>query len=298
LGLYLEKITAKGIGKLDDLRNKILSKFGFKKIWLEKQGKFVELWGEFNAKVLLMREDGTPDVDAKGTPIFRELNADDYSKLGKGKQVGKKTSDGLIVSDDFARRVQKSEKELDELNDALKKGKSEKELRELTKSKGKEFDRDTFLQNHPNSAKTADAIQKRGTLNSNLKNKPSGADWEAHHVIPVEILEATDDAGDIMRQAIDDGFDFNCMHSEVNGSWQQRYSSETRLNKKGEIIASPSGTHASHPAYTEKVKQKLIDLVDKGGFSPKEAAEAVAKEMRNKIGENSTTVINELFKPK
>lgn len=36
---------------------KISTKFGFKKIWLEKHGRFIELWGEFNSRVLLMRED-------------------------------------------------------------------------------------------------------------------------------------------------------------------------------------------------------------------------------------------------
>lgn len=53
VAIYLEKITVKGAHKLDDLRNKILTKFGFKKIWLEKHGEFIELWGEFNSKVLL-----------------------------------------------------------------------------------------------------------------------------------------------------------------------------------------------------------------------------------------------------
>lgn len=57
VAIYLEKIAVKGANKLDDLRNKILTKFGFKKIWLEKHGRFIELWGEFNSRVLLMRED-------------------------------------------------------------------------------------------------------------------------------------------------------------------------------------------------------------------------------------------------
>lgn len=33
---------AKGANKLDDLCNKILTKFGFKKIWLEKQQKHIQ----------------------------------------------------------------------------------------------------------------------------------------------------------------------------------------------------------------------------------------------------------------
>lgn len=257
--------------------------------------------GWFNAKVLLMDENQKAILDADGIPVTRDLTPDEISLFNKKKQIGAKRPDGVIISDEFSRKIKdpiKGKNDLDNFNDALKAGKSEKELRELAISKGEKFDREVFLQNHPNSGKAADAIQKRGTLNSNLKNKPDGADWEAHHLIPVEVLEDAGDAGNIMRQAVEDGFDFNCAHSDVNGSWQQRYSSETRFNKKGEINASPSGTHASHPEYTKEVKKKLEDLVNKGGFSPKEAAEAVAKEMSAKISKNSTTVINELFKPK
>ncbi|SEM94031.1 hypothetical protein SAMN05421856_10952 [Chryseobacterium taichungense] len=103
--IYLEKIAVKGAGKLDDLRNKILTKFGFKKIWLEKHGKFIELWGEFNSKVLLMREDAdgnkSPQLDADGNPMYRELDSADYEILGRDKQVGAEMRDGVVVSNSF-----------------------------------------------------------------------------------------------------------------------------------------------------------------------------------------------------
>jgi hypothetical protein len=119
----MEKITAKGIGKLDDLRNKILTKFGFKKIWLEKRGKFVELLGEFNAKVLLMREDGKPDVDAMGNQKFRDLTAAERKAFGNDKYIGKTTEDGTVVSNAFETRFGRMSAAdkvatLDKLNDA------------------------------------------------------------------------------------------------------------------------------------------------------------------------------------
>ncbi|WP_210150140.1 AHH domain-containing protein [Chryseobacterium scophthalmum] len=290
---------------------KILTKFGFKKIWLEKHGKFMELWGEFNSKVLLMREDAdgnkTVQVDTDGKPMFRDLNSADYKKIGRGKQVGVETTDGLIVSNSYERTLQylkKSDvqtfnKEIEDLEDAIRAGKTESEIREMVKSKGKVFDKEGYLEIYPNSTKAADAIHKRGTLHTNMKgSKPVGADWEAHHLIPVEVLEDTGEAGRIMRQALEDGFDFNCAHSDINGEWAQRYSSETRLNKKGEIAASPSGTHSSHPIYTDKVKERLTNLVNKRGYSPKQAAEKVAQEMRGEINKNPNVIINELFKPK
>ncbi|MFC7348466.1 hypothetical protein ACFQO9_17240 [Chryseobacterium zhengzhouense] len=140
----------------------------------------------------------------------------------------------------------------------------------MVKSKGKVFDKEGYLERYPNSTKAADAIHKRGTLHTNMKgSKPVGADWEAHHLIPVEVLEDPGVAGDIMRQALEDGFDFNCAHSDINGEWAQRYSSETRLNKKGEITASESGTHSSHPEYTKEVKKRLISLLTIQDFHQK-----------------------------
>ena len=283
--------------KLDDLRNKILTKFGFKRLWIEKHGKYTELWGEFNPKVLLMRDDNSIVLNAEGKPISRPLTSTDYELFGKGNKIGNKTPDGIVVSDEFARRLDnpnKSPSAISELEDALKGGNTLSELREIVESKRKVFNRELYLQSYPNSAKTANAIQKRGTLNSNLKNKPQGTDWEAHHLIPVEVLEDTTEAGNIMRQAIDDGFDFNCVSSDTNGIWGQRYSSQTRFNNKGEVIASPSGIHATHPKYTEEVKARLVEYV-KGGETPRKAAEQVAKDMRNEIIKNPTIIINELF---
>ncbi|MFC7348472.1 AHH domain-containing protein [Chryseobacterium zhengzhouense] len=254
-----------------------------------------------------MREDAdgnkTVQVDADGNPMFRDLDAADYKKIGRGKQVGVETTDGLIVSNSYERTlgnlkkndIQTFTKEIEDLEDAIKAGKTESEIREMVKSKGKVFDKEGYLETYPNSTKAADAIHKRGTLHTNMKgSKPVGADWEAHHLIPVEVLEETGEAGQIMRQAVQDGFDFNCASSDVNGVWAQRYSSETRFNKKREITASESGTHSSHPAYTDKVKESLVNYV-KDGLTPKRAAEKVAKEMKNEITRNPSKIINKLF---
>lgn len=93
------------------MSNKILTKFGFKKIWFEKHGKFIELWGEFNSRVLLMREDAdgnkTVQVDADGNPMFRELDSADYEILGRDKQVRAEMHNGVVVSNSFEERFNK-----------------------------------------------------------------------------------------------------------------------------------------------------------------------------------------------
>ena len=100
VAIYLEKITVKGANKLDDLRNKILTKFGFKKIWLEKHGKFIELWGEFNSSVLLMREDAegnkTADViDADSQQLRKDLNSNQLI----GKEVDIHGNKGFVIDE-------------------------------------------------------------------------------------------------------------------------------------------------------------------------------------------------------
>ena len=98
LVITLEKITAKGANKLDDLRNKILTKFGFKRLWIEKHGKYTELWGEFNAKVLLMRE----DVD--NGKVYKVDDIDDVGRVGS--KYGKK---GIVLDETgntFSRNVE------------------------------------------------------------------------------------------------------------------------------------------------------------------------------------------------
>ncbi len=64
--------VGRGTKKLSDLRRKILDRFGFKRLWFEKHGKWLELWGEFNAKILLTREDGTKEsIDVADHPNFK-----------------------------------------------------------------------------------------------------------------------------------------------------------------------------------------------------------------------------------
>ncbi|MFP9115936.1 hypothetical protein ACLI1A_18505 [Flavobacterium sp. RHBU_3] len=96
--LYLEKIAAKGARKFDDLRNKILAKFGFKRIWFERHGRHMQLWGEFNSKVLLM------DEEAEGGADFRELTEAERKLLGRGEQIGQRVDGGVVVSDAFEER--------------------------------------------------------------------------------------------------------------------------------------------------------------------------------------------------
>jgi hypothetical protein len=61
----IETGLGKGVKKLEELREKILRKFGFKRLWLEKHGHRLELWGEFNAKRILTTFDLINKVKAK-----------------------------------------------------------------------------------------------------------------------------------------------------------------------------------------------------------------------------------------
>ncbi|MFK7748315.1 MAG: hypothetical protein AB8B65_07995 [Kordia sp.] len=60
LAIRIQGAVGKGTKKLSNLRQKILDKFKFKRIWLKKSGKWIELWAEFNPDFLLSRTD--PDT--------------------------------------------------------------------------------------------------------------------------------------------------------------------------------------------------------------------------------------------
>jgi len=71
---------------------KILTKFGFKKIWLEKHGKFIQLWGEFNPKVLLMEEGEITSRDLTEEELLEIKNRRLDNKL-----IGEKLDNGGVV---------------------------------------------------------------------------------------------------------------------------------------------------------------------------------------------------------
>jgi hypothetical protein len=57
LAIRIQGMVGKGTKKLSNLRQKILEKFKFKRIWFQKRGKWIELWAEFNPKYMLTRQD-------------------------------------------------------------------------------------------------------------------------------------------------------------------------------------------------------------------------------------------------
>jgi len=68
-----------------------------------------------------MDKEGNAILDDKGNPIFDDLKEADFDKIGKGKQIGHKTPDGVVVSDAFETRFNKmtpdqQKKALEELN--------------------------------------------------------------------------------------------------------------------------------------------------------------------------------------
>lgn len=95
--IRMEQLIGRGLRRLEDLRESILRRFGFKRIWLEKHGHWLQLWGEFNAKVMLARTDA-------------ETNTTTYhieDRVNPGK-VGSKTPDGGIIIDDVGNRFSRN----------------------------------------------------------------------------------------------------------------------------------------------------------------------------------------------
>lgn len=100
LVVFLEKIAVKGANKLDDLRNKILTKFGFKKIWFEKHGRYIELWGDFNPKVLLMREDGEHELHDIPKDKISTHKGETFAEINGQKVKVEKVNNKQIITNE------------------------------------------------------------------------------------------------------------------------------------------------------------------------------------------------------
>lgn len=179
LVVRMQGVAGKGIKRFNKFRDDILDRFGFKRIWVEKHGKYIELWGEFNSKILLMKDDG--DVE----PV--ELSDAQKKHFGKDKQIGQKLDDPnladdvrvdgdhVVVSNSFEERFNRMSaddkaKSLDKLKsddfsvrrqEALKGGRPD--FDETAKIKTKDID--SNLQKPVDSKKIEDAVD------TNLSNR-------------------------------------------------------------------------------------------------------------------------------
>ncbi|MEM6685957.1 MAG: GH-E family nuclease, partial [Bacteroidota bacterium] len=97
LVVRMRGVVGKGTKKLSNLRQRILQKFKFRRIWLERSGRWIQLWGEFNAKVLLAQDDaqGNRVVDVDSSTLRK--NAD--SRQIVGSKVDVDGQQGIVISD-------------------------------------------------------------------------------------------------------------------------------------------------------------------------------------------------------
>ncbi len=108
----------RGARSLQQVRRRILDIFSFKRVWLEKHGRRIEIWGEFNGKVLLSTGE-VVDVDDAGPVGRRGSFADSTGRRRRGvviDKTGNQFSSRLDGLDDAARRQEYLE--LNRLDDA------------------------------------------------------------------------------------------------------------------------------------------------------------------------------------
>lgn len=66
-----KKGWSKGAKTIGELKEKVLKRFAFKRLWIERKGQWMELWGSFNAKTLV----GRSKVPAKKSTGGKQKNA-------------------------------------------------------------------------------------------------------------------------------------------------------------------------------------------------------------------------------
>jgi hypothetical protein len=103
----MEKIIGRGIRKLEELRDAILKKFGFKRIWLEKHGLKLQLWGEFNSQWMLLETDVEND---RFTPMS---GAEQHALTSPGNReiIGGRHGNRVAVSNAYSERFNRMSSE-------------------------------------------------------------------------------------------------------------------------------------------------------------------------------------------
>ncbi|MTI21818.1 hypothetical protein E1176_12370 [Fulvivirga sp. RKSG066] len=273
----VRKGFAKGAKTFDDLGKRLSKQLRFKKFKLSVQKRRFKLEGEVNPWVLL--------ASGKIEKVITK-KSDRVGSHGTFKRAdGKGEVEGYLVG----RRNNPTKSRYVQSLEEMDKNTRLKELDEL-ELKGKQhidgydsFDYDKAIKELGQAP--ADAIKNRGRLTSALGKSP-GPNYNAHHIIPVELIPKSE----ALLIAIENGFDFN---NKINGKWLKRYSGQTRKNKLGDIIADANGTHASHPKYSMKVEIALgkIDISQDPTRVIGEV-KAVISDFDKLIDDNPTTLLN------
>ncbi|MCO5947149.1 eCIS core domain-containing protein [Mucilaginibacter flavidus] len=274
-----------GAKSLEELSAGLLKKFRFKKFKIELKKFRFYLYGEVNPWVLLATGDLVEVKDKAGGVIGKEGKF--MSKEGKevegilvgigGKKFAKRLKNltpergadlfakvhAIYEAKAEARAVAgktltKAEIEAEDL--AI-----QKEVKQIIQERVS-FDPVEFAKKHGQAA--ADAKLNRDKLARSLKEASPGKGFEAHHIVPVELLEKND----VLKKAVAGGFDFN---GEINGKWVKRFSSRTEEGLKG--------VHASHPNYTEEVNMLINDTLQKSRKSVKTMTNEEAAEIMNTV---------------
>ena len=146
--------------------------------------------------------------------------------------------------------------------------------------KPKTFDEYAELLEQYDSWKIAETIwevRKNGNKLMKTRIKDAGlaldVPWQAHHLIPAKLIGESP----LLRQAIEQGFDFN---GTING-----------------MAISKTRHMGRHPDSYNKGVMKIIDKVQKNNpkYSPKEIMDEVTKQVRKKVDSKPDKRINEIF---
>lgn len=260
-----KKGWAKGVKTIGELRQRILQRFGFDRIWLKKKGTKIQVWARFNPEFLLLQY---------------------TDKNGHKKKFKKPESHDPIHADNRVRETDAYQhREVKDPDSEFTHEVRDPETEEWLGAKRLSPDTTPeWLADAP--PKVQEAYKKRGSLRKNMETPDLE---EAHHINPMGLM-ADNPA---LQTAVQHGYPMN---SPSNGINLKRYSSKTsKIEKTGEVYASPTGVHASHPNYTNGLRKVYNDF----NLTYLEGAdEALKGPMAKKWAELVTSDTRELIKKK
>ncbi|HVD99076.1 MAG TPA: AHH domain-containing protein [Cytophagaceae bacterium] len=246
----INKGMAKASKSLGEFREKVLTAFGFKRVWMERHGNEMQMWGEFNSKVLIMEME-VDAVSGKSAPKYKVVDANSADEIldnvvGSKPKVGEKfkyidangsPQDGVLLDvtgNEFTRNMGSSHKDLEDLyhmDDVSRRKKvtsGQKDTRELGKG-----------------IETVDG--------------PIPPNFQRHHIISEELAE-----NPAIKEFLIDDLKFNPQNGARNGVALPKDQSvlDDAIQNHNYPTSTPTFHNGSHKfdVYDKPIRDRLLEL--------------------------------------
>ncbi len=273
--------VGKGAKSFGDLRERILQRFKFKRMWFEKKGTRIQLWGKFNATVLLMEVDDSGSKSKNLDYLYKKDSSgnpsDAITVVGGNKTW--KASNTNEVDNLIGKNINDLKEAPEGFQFYIRGGK--KRIRRKNTSDPRTPTRLT-VDNNGNIVKYTGSqrISKSGKLRKNLGNPPA-KNHEAHHLVPDNVVRDSPLHQEAIKRGLYD------IDRKSNGRYLSK-TDEDAVTGVTKELPRHSGSHPNYDVELNKVINEYTNALKKNypGLDkvPEDVLKQVVTTIENRAG--------------